>query len=195
MLIAPEERPAIDTVPEIRTLTSLHQVTVLHGIINSRELYNVAQRGNFDIIHIASHLDSIEREDLLHVARVSNTTLVFLNMCTGGALASFLVARGVPYAISANTELEDVDAWKVPLTFYEFVARQEKEREVVDFPAAYARADSGDGEYSLSVSVDRITTLAFVTKRLQQLEYKVNISLGLWFIMGLMLGWIYINMR
>lgn len=179
LLIVPDVTPRLDTVPEIRTLTSLHQVTVLSGNLSSRELYEAAQRGNYDIIHIGAHTDTLDREDVLQVARVASASLVVLNACSSGAMASFLVAHGIPYVISTNIELFDAEAWKMPLTFYEYVARQEHHGEVISFPSAFGKADTGDGDYSLSVSVERINTMSQVTQRIEALNYKLNVTVVL----------------
>jgi len=170
LLIVPTVQPAIDTVPEIRSITSLHQVTVINGSVSIRELYQIAQRGNFDVIHFGTHGGTYQAEDILSLARVASASLVFLNACNTGKIASYLVAHGIPYAISTNVELADMEAWKVPLSFYEFLARQEQRGEVLNYPVAYSQADSGDGDYSFSVSVERITTLSAMSKRVLQLE-------------------------
>jgi hypothetical protein len=177
LLIAPDVVPALDTIPEIRTITALHQVTVMNGKPTQRELYEVAQRGGYDVIHFGSHKDTYTAEDILNIARVAGVQLVFLNACYTGKIASSLVSHGIPYAISTNVELEDMNAWKFPLAFYEYIARQERQREVINYPAAYGQADNGDGEYSLSVAVTRILTMASITTKIQELEAKVNIAI------------------
>lgn len=190
LLIAPNVQPAIDAVPEIRSITSLHQVTVIHETVTTRDIYQTAQRGNYDIIHFATHGGTYKAEDILNVARVANAQLVFLNACNTGRIASYLVAHGIPYAISTNVELADMEAWKVPLSFYEFLARQEHHSDVLNYPAAYSQADSGDGDYSLSVSVERISTMAKLSKRIEELELKMNIAIVLLVVAILIVGWV-----
>lgn len=192
LLIVPTVQPAIDTVPEIRSITSLHQVTVVNGDVSIRELYQIAQRGNFDVIHYGTHGSTYTAEDILSIARVASASLVFLNACNTGRVASYLVAHGISYAISTNVELADMEAWKVPLSFYEYLARQEHAGETLNFPIAYSRADSGDGDYSLSVSVERITTMAKLTRRIEELEMKVNVAIALLVIAVLVVGWLAI---
>lgn len=192
LLIVPTVQPAIDTVPEIRSITSLHQVTVVNGDVSIRELYQIAQRGNFDVIHFGTHGGTYQAEDILSLARVASASLVFLNACSTGRVASYLVAHGISYAISTNVELADMQAWKVPLSFYEYLARQEHAGEVLNYPVAYSQADSGDGDYSLSVSVERITTMAKLTRRIEELETKVNIAIALLVVAVLVVGWLAI---
>lgn len=192
LLIVPTVQPSLDTVPEIRNITALHQVTVLNGNLTDREIYQTAQRGNFDIIHVGAHGDTYDRDDLLQIARVANAKLVFLNACNSGKIASYLVNRDVTYVVSTNEELEDMHAWKMPLAFYEYIARQEHRGEVVSFPAAYGQADSGNGDYSLSVAVQHISTMAAITRRIDGLELRVNAALVLLLAVGLVVGWIAI---
>lgn len=192
LLIVPNVQPGLDTVPEIRNITALHQVTVLNGTLTDREIYATAQRGNFDIIHVGAHRDTYDRDDLLQIARVANAKLVFLNACNSGKIASYLVAHGINYAISTNEELDDMQAWKFPLAFYEYLARQIHDGEVVSYPTAYGQADSGDGDYSLSVSVAHISTMTAVTRRIDGLELKVNAAIGLLVVALLIVGWLAI---
>lgn len=192
LLIVPNVQPGLDTVPEIRNITALHQVTVLNGNLTDREIYQTAQRGTFDIVHVGAHGDTYDRDDLLQIARVANAKLVFLNACNSGKIASFLVAHGITYVVSTNEELEDMHAWKYPLAFYEYIARQEHRGEVVSFPAAYGQADSGEGDYSLSVAVQHISTMAAITRRIDGLELRVNAALVLLLAVGLIVGWIAI---
>ena len=192
LLIVPTVQPAIDTVPEIRTITALHQVTVINGSVTIRELYQVAQRGNYEIIHFGTHGSTYTAEDILSIARVGGAHLVFLNACHTGRIASYLVAHGIPYAISTNVELSDTEAWKMPLAFYEYLVRQEHHGEVVSHPLAYGQADSGDGDYSLSVSIERISTLAKLHRRLEDLELKVNVAIALLVVAVLVVGWLAI---
>lgn len=192
LLIVPNVQPGLDTVPEIRNITALHQVTVLNGNLTDREIYQTAQRGTFDIVHVGAHGDTYDRDDLLQIARVANAKLVFLNACNSGKIASFLVAHGITYVVSTNEELEDMHAWKFPLAFYEYIARQEHRGEVVSFPAAYGQADSGEGDYSLSVAVQHISTMAAITRRIDGLELRVNAAIGLLLAVGLVVGWIAI---
>lgn len=179
LLLVPDVTPRLDTVPEIRSLTSLHQVTVLSGSLSNRELYEAAQRGNYDIIHVGAHTDTFHRDDLLQVARVSNASLVLLNACVAGALASFLVAHGVPYVVATNIELKDNEAWKMPVAFYEYLARQEHHQEIISFPKAFEKADTGDGDYSLLVSVQRLNTMAVISQQIETLNYKFNVAVVL----------------
>lgn len=153
LLIVPDVQPRLDTTPEIRTLTSLHQVTVLSGTLSNREIYAAAQSGNYQVIHIGAHANTFRREDVLQVARVANAELVLLNACHTGAIASFLVSHKIRYVIATNIELENGEAWKMPLAFYEYLARQEKLGSAYSIPDAYVKADTGDGDYIITLDL------------------------------------------
>lgn len=191
LLVTPDD-PQINAIQEIRTITSLHQVLVLNGKLSTREIYEVAQRGTLDALHFGLHgddsglllgADKLETDDLLQIMRVSGVRLVYFNACNSGALGAFLVARGLPYAIVTNRQLDEADAWKMPLAFYEFLARQERAGVAVDIPLSFGQADSGDGLYSLLVSLPRISTLASVTEKVDRLEGRMR---TMFYAMGLL---------
>lgn len=184
MLIAPTVTPAINTIPEIRSITSTHTCLVLHGEIAIDEIYNHAQRGSYDIIHIGAHSTTYDREDVLQFVRVSGASLVFLNACHSAEMGSFLVSRGVPFVICTNIELEDREAWKMPLTFYEYLARQERSMRQVSFANAYVQAEDGDGSHAFLVSIKLIGTWEVLDTRMSSVETKLHttVRLGLLFM-------------
>lgn len=176
LLIVPESGasgPRLNTVPEVRRISAMHRVTILHGPVRVSEIYEYAQAGNYDVLHYGLHGDSkgisvgnelMDRDDLYQVAKLAGVHLVFFNACYSGALGSFLVARGIPFAISTNEEVADMDAWKMPLSFYEYLARDERRHRMPDVPSAYQDAEGGEGDYNLHVNWQVITPPARVTR-------------------------------
>ena len=112
----------------------------------------------YNAIHFAGHSNSeqvqlsggsrLEADDIARIARDAKADLIFFNSCEAARLAAYAVAHGVSYAIAATIKLEDSDAWEFPNSFYTALANGAWR----DILAAYTRADSGNGEYSLSIS-------------------------------------------
>jgi hypothetical protein len=148
--------PDINAVPEIRHLTELHSVHVLNGRVTWSDLLNACRAGQRDVIHFATHGDSqrlqlsdvvLTPEQVAQAARLTNAHLIFFNSCESGRHAAFAVRNGVQYAIHTTEKVLDALAWQMPLAFYQYLARQLIETEEADIPAAFLRADSGDGIY------------------------------------------------
>lgn len=157
LIVAPDS-PGINALPEVRLVQSWHHTSTLNGAVTAEDIFRACQETAFDIIHFAAHggVDGVQlsggalfsREDIAQVARLKETQELFFNSCTTGALASYAVRHGVRTAISAETELEDGDAWKLAGAFYS--AR--RNGKAADPVGAYVIADAGDGDYALHVS-------------------------------------------
>lgn len=159
LLVAPEQ-PHIDAIPELRAITSLHQVMVLSGRVTAHDVYQEARRASYHIVHFATHAldrilalsdgESFTPEDVAQVGQMAGCELVFFNTCRSGLLASYTVRHGVTYAVFANIEVPDKEAWKMPSAFYEFLADQADGP--ADYATAFYRADPGQGVYGLALS-------------------------------------------
>lgn len=158
LLVAPNL--GLNVTPEVRDLTTLHRVTVLSDAVTTRDVVQYA-RSNFDVIHFSTHSDErvvslsgsdyLSDTDILQIARSSRAKLVFFNSCKAGRLAHYLVGHGVPLAVHTNMELEDADAWKFPLAFYDAVDRLGNTTPIV-YVRAFEEANDGEGLYGLAVS-------------------------------------------
>lgn len=157
----------LDTIPEIRSITGMHRVTVLNGKVTAQDL-DAACRGNaYDIIHFATHSneqivqlsapaggppETLDADDIIRLARLCSCRLIFFNSCLSARLAAYAVAHGVPYAIATTIALSDREAWKTPLAFYEYLKEQMQavhDPAAVNIPAAFEQAANGDGTYAL----------------------------------------------
>jgi len=149
-------------------------------------MYGHAQRGNFEIVHVGTHKESISRDDILQISRVAGAKLVFLNSCNSAEIGSFLVAHGLNTCIATNVELEDREAWKMPLAFYEYLARQERQNQPVSFSTAYVQADGGDGDHSFLINLGLLSAWEGMEDRMVAIEGKVNRSIrwGLFMFAG-----------
>lgn len=174
LLIAPNQRN-LNSIPEIRMLSSIHKVQVLSGNVTSQDVFQAARASHVDVIHFATHggpdgvtLSSVEYsesgiankivntlspEDIVQIAKLSKAKLLFFNACNTGKLASYATRRGIEYAISANEEVTEEDAWKFPLTFYEFIGTQPEHNGDINFALTFDRAEGGDGLYSFSINL------------------------------------------
>jgi hypothetical protein len=155
----------------------MHNVEILSGQVSARDVFQAARSGDKDVIHFATHggpdhllLSTIERvekdgtisktreimtaEDIVQVAKLCQAQLIFFNACNTSKLASYATRRGILFAISANEEFKDRDAWKFPVTFYEFIeSRTSGVHEEFSFARAFDRAENGDGTYSFTISL------------------------------------------
>lgn len=156
LLIAPDS-PDINSVPEIRSISSKHHATVLNGSVSAATIDQFARLG-FKAFHFAGHStpdfvqlsqgERLEADDLVRFAHMAKVELLFFNSCEAGKLAAYAVAHGVSYAIAATIKLDDRAAWTVPSAFYEALANGAWR----DILGAWLRADSGNGEYSLAIA-------------------------------------------
>lgn len=171
LLVVPDAAN-VDSDPEIAYLTSLRhiRVQVLPGHISARALYDAVDdkryRQHFDIIHFAVHSsadppllslngDKLRPEDIGQVSRRAGASLLFFNSCNSGVLASYVVQRGVTWAIYLNRDLVDKEAWKMPLLFYESLDNQIDESGTYSIPKAFRDAVPGDGTYGITSDYDR----------------------------------------
>jgi hypothetical protein len=176
LLVAPDHYE-IDAAPEIRILSGIHNVEILSGAVSAKDVFQAARASNKDVVHFATHggpdhillstIEKVERdgtisktreiltaEDVVQVAKLCQAQLIFFNACNTGKLASYSTRRGISFAISANEEFKDREAWKFPVTFYEFIeGRSLGSHEEFNFAKAFDRAENGDGTYSFIISL------------------------------------------
>ncbi len=146
-------------------IQSWHHTSTLNGYVTAEDVFRACQETAFDIIHFATHGGPdgvalsggalLTREDVAQACRLKETQELLFNSCQTGALASYAVRHGVRTAISAEVDLPDADAWKLPSVFYS--AR--RNGHAGDPVGAYIMADSGDGDYALHVSPDYVRDL------------------------------------
>lgn len=154
--------PELSTSPEIQDISRRHTIYPFLATDSMRSWNNELRRNSFDILHFGGHisLDQYKRPSRLHIgaevltvddimsmARLCSARLVFLNGCDSAYMANALVRNGLPAAIYTTIELEDADAWKFPLSFYEVVARQEDEHSIIDLRKAFEASVDRNGVY------------------------------------------------
>lgn len=173
LLIAPNLAD-INSVPEIRAITTAHRTTVYNGNVTVQDLYNAVTNNNYDVIHFATHmegdeasLDEIllsngERLDLngaTRIAKLGKVKLVMFNVCMASRFAAYMVRNKIPCIIYTTVAIEDRSAWELPAAFYEEIRRAEKEAKLVDFKEVFDSVDSGDGKYAIMVSTEYFATI------------------------------------
>lgn len=182
LLVAPDN-PDLNTVSEIRSITSKHHATVLSGPVSRVSLYDACRNAHYTALHFATHStpdlvqlsggDTLDSEDVAQLARMAHADLVIFNSCGAAAHAAYVVRHGVSYAIAATRSIPDSKAWSFASAFFDALANGSW-RNIVE---AYVRADNGDGEYTLSiapaVSLDRDDMLAELTARASN-QIKIN---------------------
>lgn len=164
LVVAPDQ-PGLNTRPEVRQIQRRHHMSVLDGSVTPEDVYQCCRETAFQVIHFATHSGPegvvlsngavFDAEDIAQVARLQETPCVFFNSCQSGKLASYAVRHGVRYAVHTNVDLEDSEAWKAVLAFYDVLQNGHGR----DFVGAYVMADSGDGDYGLSVDPNYLQEL------------------------------------
>jgi len=175
LLIAPNS-PDINTVPEIRTITSRHHTTVLNGAVTPQTIDQYARQG-YAAFHFAGHSSpdhvelscgtTLEADDIVRFARMAGAKMLFFNSCEAGRLAAYAVAHGMEYVIACTIKLDDDVAWEFPSAFYNSLANGAWR----DILAAYRAADSGNGEYTLAVAP---AFLGDMSDQINELKAKVK---------------------
>jgi hypothetical protein len=155
LVVAPDQD--LNVIPEVRQIQRLHHMSVLHGLVTPADIYQCARETAFAIIHFACHSGPdgvllsngmvLPAEDIAQIARLKRTKTIFFNSCEAGRLAGYAVWHGVRYAIHCKVALDDADAWKMPLAFYESLTNGHAGA----IMEAYRNAASGDGEYGIEV--------------------------------------------
>lgn len=165
LLVAPTvER--LDSSPEIKALTALQRirVAVLTGYVSAQNVYEAVDRNNYDIVYFAVHSDSehialngtrLSSESIGQIAKLAGASVIFFNSCNSGKHASFLVQRGVQWAIFLNIELRDEQAWRMPLLFFDLLNKQIMDSNSYSIPKAFFDAIPGDGTYGITAQYDR----------------------------------------
>lgn len=157
LIIAPDQ-PGINSVPEVRLIQAWHHTSTLNARVTSEDIFRACQDTAFDIIHFATHggpegillsdNELFSAEDIAQVARLRETKEVFFNACSTSKVAAYVVSHGVRTAITATIDFGDFHAWKLPAAYYS--ARRNGHSK--DPVGAYVIADSGDGDYTLTIS-------------------------------------------
>jgi hypothetical protein len=171
LLVCPDV-PGVDAIPEVRRIQAWHDCSTLYGNVTVEDVYRLCQEKQFDVIHFATHggPDGIQlskgvtmtSEEISQCLRLRETKGLFLNACRTGRVASYAVRHGATWAISSEIDLPDDQAWKLASAFYS----HQRNGNAKNFVGAYILADSGDGEYTLTVSPTWI----------QEMEKAVSIS-------------------
>ena len=164
LVVAPDS-PGLNTRPEVRQIQRRHHMSILDGSVSPEDVYQCCRETPFQVIHFATHSGPegvslsdgaiLDAEDIAQVARLHETPCLFFNSCQSGKLASYAVRHGVRYAVHTNIDLPDGDAWKAVLAFYDVLQNGHGR----DFVGAYVMADSGEGDYGISVSPTYIQEL------------------------------------
>lgn len=212
LLIAPDQ-PGVNSIPEVRTITALLRVTVLNGTVTAQDIYAEARYGKYDVLHFVTHSEdyaarlsndeTLSPEDVAQVARLCGAQLIMFNSCRSGVLAAYAVRHSVPFAIHCNIELLDREGWKLPLAFYSLLAEQMASTGVLDIPAAWDGADTGEGLYGLAMRVEQFTAVSKLAVEVAEQRAKltrIEAALGrmtqlamllllMWMIGGGMLAW------
>lgn len=183
----------LDTIPEIRALTSMHRVTVLNGTVTAQDVYNACRQEQRDIIHFAAHSDeykvllsgdeTLDAEDIAQIARIARCRLVFFNSCRSARLATYAVAHGVQFAIATTVDIPDREAWKTPLSFYGYLHEQMaavQDPLKVDIPAAFRGAVNGEGTYMLLTSIQRQSEIADLAAKMYQWRIETETETHAW---------------
>lgn len=164
LVIAPDQ-PGLNTRREVRQIQRKHHMSILDGAVTPEDIYQAVRETAFDIHHYAtdSGPEGVALSDgvifgpdeIAGVARIKETPCLFFNSCNSGRLAAYAVRHGVRYAVHTNIELADADAWKPAVGFYESLQNGHGK----DYVGAYIVADSGDGDYGLSVDPEYLAGL------------------------------------
>lgn len=167
LLIAPNQS-GIDSIPEIRNISELHRTFVLNGHVTCKDVYAAAKSGNFDAIHFATHLvnednrlktlalsasEVLTLDDVVQVVKLAKASLVFFNLCLAARFGSYISRRTNASCVYTTIELEDAEAWKLPLGFYEETAKQEilaKTQVVFNYKDVFDSVDDESGIYGWS---------------------------------------------
>lgn len=157
LIVSPDD-PSIDSIPEVRFIQSIHHTSVLRGTVAEMDIFAACRETAFDIIHYASHggpegvkLSNgviMDADTIATAARLRETKGLLFNSCEAAVLANYAVRHGVQWALSADGELENDEAWKLPAAFYGAM----RNGNAGDFVGAYILADGGDGMYGLRVN-------------------------------------------
>jgi hypothetical protein len=162
----------VDAIPEVRRIQAWHDCSTLYGTVTTEDVYRLCQEKQFDVLHFATHggpegvqLSNgviMTSEEISQCLRLRETKGLFLNACRTGRVASYAVRHGATWAISSEVDLPDDQAWKLASAFYS----HQRNGNAKNFVGAYILADSGDGEYTLTVSPTWI----------QEMEKAVSVS-------------------
>jgi hypothetical protein len=135
-------------------------MSVLDGVVTVDDIYQACRETAFDIIHYATHSgpEGVQLsngvvfgpEGIASVARLKETPCIFFNSCNSSKLAAYAVRHGVRYAVHTNVAIADNEAWKAAVSFYGALVNGHGK----NYIGAYVVADSGDGDYGLSVDPD-----------------------------------------
>lgn len=165
LLIAPDNL-GLNTIPEIRTLTELHKTYVLNGTVTINDIQNIVSHTKYDAIHFATHLantknftdillsnnEILDRDELVQIIKNSKCKLVFFNLCSAARLGAFVSRRTDASAIFTTIDLDDRDAWKIPLLFYTECSILERNKKLLIFKEIFNFVDEETSKYGFSSS-------------------------------------------
>lgn len=165
LFIAPNSE-GLDSQPEIRDISSRRhiQVTVLNGVVGSRDIYTHAREG-YDVLHFVAHGgeegvllsdgSTLTYQEIAQIARLSHAKILFFNSCETGKPASYVVHHGVLWAIFGNIQIEDATAWQHPIGFYNSLVNLEPQT----IANALRIADNSSGDYGYTISLQYLLQL------------------------------------
>ncbi len=140
-------------------------MVTLYGTVTADDIYRAVTEKQFDVLHFATHGGPegvqlsggvvLPPDDIAQFVRLRESVGVFFSACQTGRLAAYCTNHGARWAISAEVDLLNVDAWKMAAAFYS----HQRNGHSKDFVGAYRLADSGDGDYSLQVSAEWLQLL------------------------------------
>lgn len=178
LFVAPNSE-GLDSQPEIRDISSRRhiQITVLNGVVTSRDIYTHARDG-YDVLHFVAHGgeegvalsdDSIlTYQEIAQIARLARTQIIFFNSCQTGKPASYVVHHGVLWAIFGNISIEDSTAWQHPIGFYSSLVNLEPKT----IANALRIADNSSGDYGYTISIQYL--LELINKQEQSSAYELK---------------------
>lgn len=179
LLVAPTDN-SIQPTSEIRTLSSMHKVYLLNGVVTQEDVYAAANNNQFDAIHFLTHGSSevlalsegafMKADDVVAVTRQSQAKIVFINACDTAKIGNAVVAKTDASVISTSVDIDDSEAWKLPMTFYTNINRREQLNHITDHHRMYVEqfleSDAGDGTYGISINprdyLERVNSASIV---------------------------------
>lgn len=169
LLIAPDQ-PGINNIPEVRNMSEMHRVHVFNGTVDFESLHDAVRHNSYDAIHFATHMkadataldimalssdDYIDLDRAVSLCKLANARIAVFNLCLAARFAAYVVHRGIYFAIYTTVEIPDVDAWTLPVSFYERVRRAERQNTTtIDYYEILESINTGNGVYHWTASTN-----------------------------------------
>jgi hypothetical protein len=188
LLVAPSV--SLNTIPEIRSITSQHNATVLNGPVTAEDVYDAVNDQEYDIIHFATHQegsnemldkimlsngDSLDLASLARVAKISKCKLVILSLCQGSRIAIYLINQKIPNVLFATVDIPDKKAWELMSAFYVELKRYKVNNRIINYQDIFKNIDNGDGTYGLLVSMEHTEVLTELNTNIEKLTKRVDL--------------------